>query len=55
MKDTIEAVLVTALFLLVTATPVCANDKVKYCRNATTGEIITVQAGYPCPFPTHAI
>jgi hypothetical protein len=28
-------------------------DDVKYCRDARTGQIITVEAGQPCPFPTH--
>ena len=30
-------------------------QEVKYCKNAKTGEIITIQAGYPCPFPTYKI
>lgn len=28
---------------------------VKYCRNAETGEIIVVEAGMPCPYPTHEL
>jgi len=50
----VGALFVFMIFMLATAES-DANGKVKYCRNATTGEIITVQAGYPCPFPTHAI
>jgi hypothetical protein len=34
---------------------VMAQDKVKYCKNYTTGQVITVQAGYPCPYPTAEI
>jgi hypothetical protein len=30
-------------------------QKVKYCQNLTTGEIITVRAGMPCPYPTSEI
>ena len=30
-------------------------DKVKYCKNYTTGQIITVEARMPCPFPTSKI
>jgi hypothetical protein len=32
-----------------------AQDKVKYCKNAQTGDIITVEVNMPCPFPTHKI
>ena len=32
-----------------------AQDKVKYCKNAETGEIIVVEINMPCPFPTHEI
>lgn len=32
-----------------------ANDKVKYCRDATTGKIYTVQKGMPCPGTTHEL
>ena len=32
-----------------------AQDKVKYCKNAQTGEVITVEANMPCPFPMHEI
>jgi hypothetical protein len=28
---------------------------VKYCKNATTGDIITVEENMPCPYPTHEI
>ena len=32
-----------------------ANDKVEYCKNAKTGEIIVVKKNMPCPFPMHKI
>jgi len=31
--------------------PAAAQD-VKYCKNYQTGEIIVVDAGMPCPYPT---
>jgi hypothetical protein len=46
----------TLVFILFTALVSESNaQKVKYCKNATTGDIITVQAGMPCPYPTHEI
>lgn len=56
-RECIEAVFVIAIFLMILAAAdrVFGNDKVKYCRNAETGEIIVIQEGYPCPAPTHAI
>ncbi len=27
-------------------------QEVKYCKNFTTGDIVVVEAGMPCPFPT---
>ncbi len=27
-------------------------QEVKYCKNYTSGEVIVVQAGMPCPYPT---
>ena len=32
-----------------------ADPKVKYCKDAQTGRVITVEAGMPCPYPTHEI
>ena len=29
------------------------KDKIKYCINPFTQEIIAVPAGMPCPYPTH--
>jgi len=29
-----------------------ADERVKYCKNFKTGEVIVVEAGMPCPFPT---
>ena len=28
------------------------GTEVKYCINHTTQEVIAVQKGYPCPYPT---
>ena len=56
MIDAIEAVLVTAVFLALTAVPCQADEpKVKYCKDARTGQIIVIEDGYPCPFPTHEL
>jgi hypothetical protein len=53
-SNALKAIVATALILGVFA--VCqANDKVKYCRDAQTGRIITVAAGMPCPRPTHEL
>jgi hypothetical protein len=52
MKKLIIAALVMCAFLSFIAS---AQDKVKYCKNATTGQIITVEVGMPCPFPTHEL
>ena len=46
--------LLYVMLLLGMAAGVYAQD-VKYCRDARTGEIITVEAGQPCPFPTHEL
>ena len=32
-----------------------ADPEVKYCKNFETGEIIVIEEGYPCPFPTAEI
>ena len=54
MHEAIKAIVATALILGVFA--VCqADDKVKYCRDAQTGRIITVAAGMPCPGTTHEL
>lgn len=42
------------ILILLLSGAVQAQD-VKYCKNAQTGEIIVVEVGYPCPFPTHEI
>lgn len=49
------AILVLAIVYIFTIPSALSAEKVKYCRNAETGEIITVQAGYPCPYPTHEL
>ena len=52
MKNFIEALLVTVLFTAATATH-AGPDEVKYCKNATTGEIVVVGIRSPCPYPTY--
>ena len=41
------------MVLLLSAPLVAANEpEVKYCKDYITGEVIVIQAGYPCPAPT---
>lgn len=48
--------LIMAIALILLLTVDCdAQSKVKYCRNAETGEVITVPADTPCPYPTHEL
>jgi hypothetical protein len=56
MKNIIESIAVFAVFtaILAVSLKVFGSD-VKYCRNAETGEIIVIEAGYPCPSPTHEL
>jgi hypothetical protein len=52
----ITAALVASFIIVLMVSPSAeAQDKVKYCKNYTTGEIITVTAGMPCPYPTSEI
>ena len=46
---------VFVLLAILFATNAWSNDKVKYCKNYETGEVIVIEAGYPCPFPTSEI
>ena len=41
------------VFAFLLAAYVTADERVKYCKNGITGEIITVEVGMPCPYPTH--
>lgn len=50
-----HALFVVAVTFILLSAATFSQDKVKYCKNATTGEIITVGIRSPCPFPTHAI
>ena len=50
-QNALLAVLVTFVF----TASMCTAQEVKYCKNGRTGDIIVVQAGYPCPFPTHKL
>jgi len=50
-QNALLALLVTFVFTAF----MCSAQEVKYCKNAKTGEIVVVQAGYPCPFPTHKL
>lgn len=44
-----KIVIVLGLALAVIAAGTQAQDKVKYCKNFITGEIITVEVNMPCP------
>jgi hypothetical protein len=46
---------VFVLLAMLFATNAWSNPKVKYCKNYETGEIIVIEDGYPCPFPTSEI
>lgn len=50
-QNALLAVLVTFVF----TGSMCQAQDVKYCKNAKTGDIIVVEIGYPCPYPTHKI
>ncbi len=50
-QNALLAVLVTFVF----TGSMCQAQDVKYCKNAKTGDIIVVETGYPCPYPTHKI
>lgn len=55
IRSAIEAFLVGFVFIaiLVMVDDGNAQDKVKYCRKDQSGEIVVVEAGYPCPAGTH--
>ena len=57
MWDLLQAVVATALIWVVVGMFSSAegHEKVKYCKNYETGEIIVIEDGYPCPFPTSEI
>jgi len=56
MKNIIESIAVFVVFTAILAvSSKCTGSDVKYCRNAETGEIIVIEAGYPCPSPTHEL
>ena len=44
-----------AFVLMITWTYEAKSQEVKYCKNRQTGEVIVVEIGYPCPFPTSKI
>ena len=48
------AIVATFTAILLVSTKGSAQE-VEYCKNATTGDIITVQAGMPCPYPTYKL
>jgi hypothetical protein len=48
-------IIATLSILFALSLNVMAQDKVKYCKNYETGQIITVQVGQPCPYPTSKI
>ena len=60
MKKQMGKILMKINFILMIAVTLLIVVKsnaqeVEYCKNATTGEIITVQARMPCPYPTYKI
>lgn len=46
---------VAVMMAIIFAGEAMADPKVKYCKDAQTGRVITVEAGMPCPYPTHEI
>ena len=44
-------VLALAVFTLFVG-QIAEAQEVTYCKNYQTGEIIVVEAGYPCPYPS---
>ena len=46
-------ILLFILFVVLTSKPEATG--VKHCKNYETGEIIVIEDGYPCPFPTSEI
>ena len=60
-REAVRGAIITALaifgamFLLLALFGDASAQGVKYCKNAETGEIIVVEEGMPCPFPTHKI
>ena len=52
MNDAIEAVAVLILFSIAIWAVDSEAQAVTYCKNYETGEIIVVEAGMPCPYPT---
>lgn len=53
IRNALGAMLAVVVFTL--AIMECEAQDVKYCRDANTGEIIVVEAGQPCPYPTHEL
>lgn len=43
------ALLIAGIIVLM---PDALSQEVKYCKNYTTGEIVVVEKGMPCPYPT---
>lgn len=55
-QEAIDALIIVGLMAaLFFMTYQCQAAPVKHCRNAETGQIITVEAGMPCPYPTHEV
>ena len=44
--------IIAALVVLIKTTATAISQEVKYCKNYQTGEIIVLEASYPCPYPT---
>ena len=53
VRDAVALVtLITAIFFM---TWQADATQVKYCKNPRTGEIIVIEANYPCPSGTHKV
>ena len=52
LPPVLEASIVFFLIALILAVIEAEAQDVTYCKNYETGEIIVVDAGMPCPYPT---
>jgi hypothetical protein len=48
----VQAALIFFVLCLMMAVKPCEAQDVTYCKNYQTGQIIVVEAGMPCPYPT---
>ena len=52
LHPTVQAALIFAVLCILMLVKPCEAQDVQYCKNYETGEIIVVEAGQPCPYPT---